>query len=261
MQSEITNPTWEDVVFEFRNKAYGAYALRKLYNENVARACLFALLITFLVIGSANLASLLHVTIKVAVPKPSDWGLTAPPTITQKNPAKRREVNSEKHANPDLLKKVVKEDVEDKPCTKPIETTAAVVEDGVGPESPNVESRPGFAREAAPVIAERPAIVDFAEVMPEYQGGVNAMMKFLRNNLHYPASAKRMGVEGTVYVRFVVNSQGQVVDVEVARGCSAVLDQEALRVIAMMSKWKPGLQHNMPVNVRMVLPIKFQLEE
>jgi protein TonB len=87
------------------------------------------------------------------------------------------------------------------------------------------------------------------------------MYKFISKNIHYPNSARNMGQEGTVYVRFVVNDVGQVVDVEVIKGVSAVLDKEATRVIALMKKWKPGKQHNIPVNVRMVLPIKFQINE
>ncbi len=83
------------------------------------------------------------------------------------------------------------------------------------------------------------------------------MLKFLIKNLRYPASARSIGQEGTVYVRFVVNNTGQVVDVEVVRGVSAVLDQEAMRVVALMKKWKPGMQHDIPVNVRMVIRLNF----
>ncbi|HJW30450.1 MAG TPA: energy transducer TonB, partial [Saprospiraceae bacterium] len=82
---------------------------------------------------------------------------------------------------------------------------------------------------------------------------------FISRNIHYPAPARAMSQEGTVYVQFVVNSLGQVVDVEIYKGVNAILNKEAMRVVAMMNKWKPGLQHNLPVNVRMVIPIKFEL--
>jgi len=85
------------------------------------------------------------------------------------------------------------------------------------------------------------------------------MLKFLSKNLRYPPSARNMGIEGSVFVRFVVNDRGHVVDVEVVKGVNAALDTEAARVVALMKKWKPGKQHDIPVNVRMVLPIKFEL--
>jgi len=109
-------------------------------------------------------------------------------------------------------------------------------------------------------VSPPPAIVDFAEVMPNYQGGVKAMMKFIQKHMKYPGSARKIGTEGKVFIKFVVNYEGKVVNVEIVKGISEDCDKEAVRVIAMMPDWKPGMQNNMPVSVRMILPINFKLE-
>ncbi len=155
---------------------------------------------------------------------------------------------------------IVKHDVIDQPPVKPVETTRGT-ETGTTVDVDTGGADVGKGTEVTTVVVRPIEIFNNSEVMPQYEGGVKAMIRFISRNTNYPAPARALDQEGTVYVRFVVNSLGQVVDVEVIKGVSAVLDKEAMRVIAMMSKWKPGLQHNLPVNVRMVLPIKFELEQ
>jgi TonB family protein len=96
------------------------------------------------------------------------------------------------------------------------------------------------------------------EEQPEYEGGYEAMIDFVRKNLEYPASARRVGIKGTVYVSFVVGKDGLVSDVQVLRGISVDCDNEAKRVISIMPPWKPGKQNGKYMNVRMNLPIKFK---
>jgi protein TonB len=97
--------------------------------------------------------------------------------------------------------------------------------------------------------------------MPAYDGGMEEMYRFIKNKVRYPASARRIGIQGTVFVTFVVNSEGKVVNVHTVKGISADCDKEAERVIALLSKWKPGMQNHNAVSVRMTLPIKFQMQE
>lgn len=87
------------------------------------------------------------------------------------------------------------------------------------------------------------------------------MMKFIVKHTRFPSSARRLLTQGTVFVSFVVNSEGNVVDVKVVRGISADCDKEAARVIASMKGWKAGMQNHRAVSVRMTVPIKFQLQE
>jgi TonB family protein len=95
---------------------------------------------------------------------------------------------------------------------------------------------------------------------PEFNGGQLEMFQFLGNNTVYPKSSRESGIEGTVYVGFVVNKLGEIVDVKTKRGVSKLLDREAVRVVKSMPNWKPGKQDGELVRVAYTLPIKFKLE-
>lgn len=97
------------------------------------------------------------------------------------------------------------------------------------------------------------------EQQPEPIGGMKAFYKHVSENLVYPEQARRMGVEGTVYLQFVVDKDGSLTDVKVIRGIGSGCDEEAVRVIKNAPKWKPGLQKGKPVKVRMSLPIIYKL--
>ena len=98
-----------------------------------------------------------------------------------------------------------------------------------------------------------------AEQMPEYPGGTTAMVSYLGNAVHYPKAAAEAGVEGTVVVRFVVDTDGRLQDVAVEKGVNEALDTEALRVVRTMPDWTPGRDKGKPVAVQMMLPVKFVL--
>jgi protein TonB len=91
------------------------------------------------------------------------------------------------------------------------------------------------------------------------KGGMEAFYKFVRDKLKYPAQARRMGIEGKVFVEFVVNRDGSIVDVKSIKGIGAGCDEEAVRVVQSMPAWNPGKQRGKPVRQRMVLPITFKL--
>ena len=111
----------------------------------------------------------------------------------------------------------------------------------------------------APVVEKADEIFDVVENAPEFPGGMEAWNEYLRKNLKYPTQARRMGIEGTVYVVFVVNTDGSIQDVEILRGIGGGCDEEALRVVSNAPKWTPGKQRGRPVRVRMRLPIRFKL--
>ena len=102
-------------------------------------------------------------------------------------------------------------------------------------------------------------VYDIVEVMPQFPGGQGELMKFLRNNVKYPAEAQKKKIEGRVIVTFVVDKKGRVVNPMVERSVHPLLDAEALRVIKRMPKWKPGRVNGEPVNVKYRLPITFKL--
>lgn len=95
---------------------------------------------------------------------------------------------------------------------------------------------------------------------PEFEGGMDAFYKYLTENIHYPEQAKAEGIQGRVLVRFVVRDNGDIVNVEVAKGIGSGCDEEAVRVVKAMPKWKPATYEGKAVNVQYALPIVFKLQ-
>jgi len=103
-------------------------------------------------------------------------------------------------------------------------------------------------------------VYDMAEQMPEYPGGMPAMMEFLQTNMSYPEDAKKQKVEGRVTVQFIVETDGSVSDVKVDKQVFPSLDAEAIRVVQAMPKWTPGKDKGKLVRVKYNLPIVFRLK-
>ncbi|NND78225.1 MAG: energy transducer TonB [Flavobacteriales bacterium] len=97
------------------------------------------------------------------------------------------------------------------------------------------------------------------EQMPEFPGGMDALMKYLGENIKYPEIARESGKQGVVYVSFVVRKDGNITDSKVLRGIGNGCDREALRVVSKMPNWKPGMQKGKAVSVQYTLPIKFAI--
>ena len=102
-------------------------------------------------------------------------------------------------------------------------------------------------------------IFTIVEVRPEPVGGIKAFYTYVGDNLQYPARARRMYIEGRVFIEFVVERDGSLTDIKVAKGIGAGCDEEAVRVISQAPKWNPGKQRGRAVRVRMVMPIMFKL--
>jgi protein TonB len=103
-------------------------------------------------------------------------------------------------------------------------------------------------------------IFTIVESMPEFPGGgQEALFKYLQKEMKYPQIAKENGIQGTVFVNFVVGKDGKIRDVKILRGVNKMLDDEAIRVVKAMPSWKPGKQRGKPVSVSYNLPIKFTL--
>ena len=102
-------------------------------------------------------------------------------------------------------------------------------------------------------------IFTVVEDQPEFPGGEEARQRFLEQNLRYPTMAREAGIQGTVFVTFVVETDGSVTDVRVLRGIGGGCDEEAVRVVEMMPRWEPGRQRGQPVRVQFNMPIRFRL--
>ncbi|MDW3212218.1 MAG: energy transducer TonB [Reichenbachiella sp.] len=111
-----------------------------------------------------------------------------------------------------------------------------------------------------PIDIEEPEeVFDIVETQPEPLGGLIAFYKHVAKKMKYPNQARRMGVEGKVYVQFVIDKSGKLTDVHAIKGIGAGCDEEAVRVIKNSPDWSPGKQRGRPVKVRMILPITFKL--
>ena len=120
--------------------------------------------------------------------------------------------------------------------------------------------------DVAPVIQQEAEEEEEAQVffivenMPEFPGGELALRKFIANAINYPVIAQENGIQGKVYVNFVVDKDGSVIQAKIARGVDSSLDKEALRVVNSLPKWKPGMQRGKPVKVSYTVPISFVLQ-
>ncbi len=259
----IVAPVRNDIVFEDRNKAYGAYDLRKNHNRSVT----FALIITaasfvFAVSLPAIIAWIKNVTEQVEVPvdiTPVD--LMAPPPLDETEPPPPPPppppvMETVKFTPPVVTDEEV---VDDPPPVQAEETPqiSTVTAEGTGEEVIVIpDEGTGKVVEAAPDVP-----LSFVEQMPSFPGGDLEMMKFLKNNMSYPQMEKEGEIQGTCYVNFVVEKDGSITDVKVLRGVpnGKGCDKEAIRVVKSMPSWSAGKQNGRPVRVYYNLPVKFTL--
>lgn len=264
--NKILSSDYLDILFEGRNKKYGGYELRKNYPRRVAKSMLvlagigvataaYAVIANMAGKEKTKVAMMKEVTL--AEPPPIDPKKPPPPPPPEPPPPVKPTVKF----TPPVIKKdeEVKED-EKPPEVKELQDKSAGIKTQAG--DPNgidpgiVDPGPGTGAVEAPP----PQIFTYVEQMPEYTGGDAARNDFLAKNIRYPELAKENNIQGRVIVRFVVNETGEVSDASVVKGIGGGCDEEAIRVVKKMPKWKPGKQNGKAVKVWFTLPIFFKLE-
>ena len=276
MSNKVENVTLDDIVFENRNKEYGAYYLRKNYRSYLTRALIYGAGIFLLVFGGAYtysnyiLPKILEAQTEVEIdltkmkeeappeekpdlpPPPPPPPVEPPPEVAQikflpPEPKKDEEVLVEEPPPPaEVVEKAVI-------SNKTVEGVDAV--DAFIPPPP--------PEEVKIVAIEKPKeeeIFTAVEQNPEFPGGQSAMYKFLGENIKYPAAAQRANVSGRVFVKFVVEKDGSIGNVEVMKGIGFGCDEEAIRVIKSMPKWNPGRQNGKNVRVFYNMPVVYKLD-
>lgn len=138
------------------------------------------------------------------------------------------------------------------------EISAVKVNDLVGNLVTNLEEK--ITLPDTDAILPQDSIYEIVDVMPIFPGGEASMMKYLSDNVKYPAEAQQAGIEGRVFTRFIVNEDGSVSDVEILRSVHPLLDAEAVRVVKAMPKWTSGKVNGKAVKVRYSLPLVFRLQ-
>jgi len=273
--SEISpKATLDDIVFANRNRAYGAYSLRKEYRGIVTRATILGASIFLLAMFAPKLldklggqeekeAVMVNVDLLNIPPPPID-PLEPPPPPPP--PVEQPKVATVKFLPPEVKKDEEVPEESPPPTVEDLKEAVVAKETQEGdPDATELIIAPEAV--AAPskgaVIDAAPAedkIFTAVEQQPEFPGGQAELYKYLGKNIRYPSAASRANVSGKVFLQFVVNTDGSITDVEVVKGVGFGCDEEAQRVVKGMPKWKPGRQSGRAVRVKYTLPVNFQLE-
>jgi protein TonB len=249
----------EEIVFKNRNKEYGSYVLRKKYRRYLT----ISLLVGILVILSAAAYPLINAYLnKEKLLREKEKSVTAEMMNTPKEdlpppppppPPPEALVEKVKFTAPKVVEDTNVESDFGKQDQLSQNKNTEVPTEEVQVEEKEVKTQVIEQKVEAEVflIVEEP---------PTFPGGDAALYKWLGENLKYPEEAKELGIQGRVFVSFVVEPDGSPSNVVVKRGIGGGCDEEAIRIVKAMPKWSPGKQRGQPVRVQFNLPIKFTLQ-
>ena len=274
---DLRTATLDDMVFEGRNKAYGAFVLRRLYHQHLARASATAIVLSLLLISSPLIIRWLFPPLVEAVGPvelPTPVEPIKPPVFDKKSevappPAAAKPVVVRPPAQ-DIATQVVKDELVKPDIVKPVVTDVGPITDietiagptgktGTGTDT-GAGTGMGRADSGTTKSAASPVPFITAEVMPQFVGGNAALMKYMQKNLKYPPLALRNNIEGKVFISFTVQADGSIADVQVLKGLGFGTDEEAARVVKGMPAWVPGQQNKRSVAVRYNMPITFRYD-
>ncbi|MCS6929360.1 MAG: TonB family protein [Saprospiraceae bacterium] len=281
MREPDTHYTIEEFLFAFKNKAYGAYCLRQrrlahliygIAGSLLLLGLLYALPLVWLLLQQQRDATQ-QVEVEVHVTPYAE--LSAPPPVNEPEKPKKAQLAPPQVRTVKFMKPVVKadEEVRDEEEIPTVEDLSKANPSRVTQEGPidlYSDYTPKVALPEPPPPPEPPKpkeipkpheepVFDFVSQKPEFPGGEAALTAYLQENLRYPRIAVENNIQGIVVVRFVVDTEGRISNVEVLKDIGGGCGAEAVRVIKSMPLWKPGEHNGVRVNVRFVLPIRFQL--
>ncbi|GHV10780.1 cell envelope biogenesis protein TonB [Bacteroidia bacterium] len=264
---DLNSQKWLSLVFEGKNKNYGAYVMREESSDRHVKALLIVILVGLLLIFLPKL-------IRSVVPEEAVVEQLVEVTmvdIKQDVPEENQIKAAENVPPPPLLKETIQFTppviVEDEKVTAEnqmanqaelSQSTAAISVATVHGSDKGVDI--ADLNEHKVVVQEEKKVFDHVEVMPIFPGGEKEFYKWLNDNLQYPAIAQEQGIQGRVIVRFEVSPNGSIGNVEVMRSLDPSCDKEAVRVVKKMPKWIPGKQNGTSVTVRYTMPIVFKLQ-
>jgi periplasmic protein TonB len=263
--STLSSYNLDEVVFENRNKLYGAYALRKSYDSHLIKAILGSLAFFLLLYFGLYLKSAIvpashpividdpivfekgNIEIVIELPPPPQ----APVTRVQPRTD---------HGELQIVARPPQPIVVTPP-SQPASVTppgTGTVETAITPPG-TITGTNTITFPPVEVDPPEPATIENLQFMPEFPGGMDALEQYLQNNLEYPDQAYSIGLTGRVVVSFVIGKDGVIKDIKILQSLGFGCDEEAKRVVERMPKWKPGKQNGRDVAVRYTLPIRFAL--
>lgn len=278
---DLYDPKWVDMVFADKNKAYGAYKLRKGTSSRNIKS-LVILIVAAAIVGGflawkvidqkrqeAEMARLEAIQLSKLqqTEKKREKKQQVKPKVTPKKeiPVARQ---TQKFTAPVIKKdELVKEDNQLKAQDK-LDASVAVGNENVeGSKDRGLEAVRNDIAVGTPPPPEPPKpapatnkVFEVVEQMPSFPGGDAALMQYLSSHVKYPVVAQENGVQGRVIVSFVVERDGSITDVRTARSVDPSLDKEAMRVVKSMPRWNPGKQNGQAVRVKFNVPVMFRLQ-
>lgn len=275
---DLYDPKWVDMVFDGKNKSYGAFQLRKGTSGRNIKSLIILVIAAALVGGflawkvieqkqaeqqAAYMEALELSKLQKEAKKQEKKEVVKPKVEPKKEIPVARQ--TQKFTAPVIKKdELVKEENQIKQMDKLDDKVAVGTENHEGTKDRNVEAvRNDIAVNTPPPAPKEEVtnkVFDVVEVMPSFPGGQGALMSYLNSHTKYPVVAQENGVQGRVTVSFVVERDGSITDVHVVRSVDPSLDREAARVISSMPNWQPGKQNGSAVRVKFNVPVQFKLQ-
>ena len=275
----MANENWmknsmDDIVFDGRNKDYGAFQLRRLYDKHMSRAMISGMIFFLLAVSSPHIIRL----VKGFIPEKEnkfemkEVTLAEPPPIDPLKPPPPPPPKVDPPPIKDQIKfvpPVVKKDEEVLDEEPPPPTVDDLKDKVIATETKKGEEDGVDASLAEPEAPAGPPVLEepveekpfaYVEQMPTFPDGQEAMYKYIYDKIKYPAIARENGISGQIIIQFVVSKNGDIQDAKVVRGIGGGCNEEALRVVNGMPRWKPGKHNGRAVPVTFTLPIKFVLQ-
>ena len=258
-----------EVIFEKRNKNYGAYAIRQSYNDSLMKSLICLSSMIALVFGSAfayNKATKEPAVEKLLILSDPELGPTEYSTKVDLTPITKPVENTAAAATAPAgaIATVITDDAPESTTptnlSTPVNGVGTETATGTSPIGTETSSVTTISVVASPEVVPTEVVV-IADDMPEFEGGTAGLMRYVRQSINYPSVAREIGVEGIVYVSFVVNETGNVESAKVMKGIGYGCDEEVIRVVSKMPRWKKaGRNAGHPVKVRFNIPVAFKLQ-
>ncbi|WP_134088171.1 energy transducer TonB [Olivibacter sp. XZL3] len=268
----ILTTSWLNIVFEGRNKLYGAYVIRQQANRDLSKALLFGALCFLLPIGiimtavrieKATRTELVFEDREITLQELALEKYVAPIPMLSKESQQRSRLDQVKMLAPKVVPHT--QATEEPPTADVLKKAnpgpATIAGDPTAPIA--IDMKVGAVDELTAITEGGEAQEVFAnvEVNPTFPGGLKAFMEFVAKNYKFPEQAKAHGIRGKLFISFIVEKDGSLTEIEVGKDLGFGTGQEAVRLLQRAPKWKPGIQNGRPVRVRFQLPIALYLQE
>ncbi len=270
---DLIDNGWVDLVFDGRNQSYGAYKLRKDTGKRNLLSLLVVACVAILIAIGVSVKNVIEASQKkVAVTTDVELSKLAQKKeakVERKEPIKveqKQEVVEKVKSSVKFVAPVIKKDEEVNPEEElKSQDELSQNKTAIGALTVVGNDESGEVLKAKQVVVteqpkEETKVFDVVEQMPQFPGGPQALFEYLSSHIKYPVVAEENGVQGRVIVTFVVERDGSITDVRVAKSVDPSLDKEAQRVVKSMPRWIPGKQNGAAVRVKYTVPVTFRLQ-